>query len=157
RAVLGSLTLSLASTGLSLGTLFTFVAMSHPHPSKPLWLIIPIYFVVGGWSLWIVARGRLWLMLASDLTVLLVPLAMFLFLGQPAWRTSIQRASAWGLYGALLLSLVSDIAFVAATRWLLRVTQSVKSAMVITSLILLNIAAAAILIGVPLVVVLTRK
>lgn len=149
RAAIVSVTLSLASMYLASGLFSLALVLAAGEPGELLWGV-SVVFALGLLALWLVARGSLKAMIAFIAT----QIGYVIYLGLQPRSASISENFVWfapSVGIALLVSLLSDILFIAATRWILRISASSTSTTHISGLIIVNVLAAVTLVGVPLV------
>jgi hypothetical protein len=166
RAVAGSITLSAASLFL-LGSLGVVIVALGERPKMALLLSVFLGLGLGLFSVWLLVRGSFKAMVVFDATfvglTIVLPIVSFLTLFHD--EISIKnseviispgairpRAMALGLSIGFAGSLLSDVVFVAVTRWALRRSVSSGSALRILGLIGLNMLLAVVLVLVPAVV-----
>ena len=149
RAVLASITLSFSSVFIVIGGTMFFGTVSGSSAHLVYWALIACG-LFGLLLLWMVARAQVKAMIVVDAVLLAVTAGVFFvgFVRVGPERVGVLQAFL-PLVVALLASLSSDIFFVAATRWLLRFSQSGTTVLRIGTLTILNLAAAAILVGAP--------
>jgi hypothetical protein len=154
RAIVGSITLSLASMYLASGIGILILAWMGDRKAYDLFLA-GASLVLGAVPLWLVLRGAVRAMVIFDtvlLSLLVVLVVAFFAIGRVGWDTvRVLPAFVIGLVAALIL----DVLFVAATRHLLRISQSMTSALRIAALIVLNVLSAVALVGGPAAVAMT--
>jgi hypothetical protein len=148
RAIVGSVTLSLASMYLASGIGIFILAWIGDRKAYDLFLA-GVSLLLGAVPLWLVLRGAVRAMVIFDtalLSLLVVLVGAFFVIGRVGWdMVRVLPAFVIGLAVALIL----DVLFVAATRRLLRMSQSMTSALRIAALIVVNVLAAVVLVGGP--------